>query len=264
MFEKVVHHKTSDAVVQQIEELILGGVLRPGDRLPPERDLASDVDVSRPVLRDALKLLEQRGLVTARQGGGTYIADVIGPIFSEPIVKLIERHPGATADYLEFRRDIEALTASHAANRATDADRAILSDIIARMQVAYDAEDTEREAVLDADFHHAVGEAAHNVILLHTLRSCYRLLENGVFFNRQRLYHHPTARTTVLDQHKAIAERILAGDPDGARAASERHIDFVKAALAEAERLDSRNDISDRRLKHRLSNTPSRKASARS
>ena len=70
---------SADAVVQQIEELILNGVLRPGDRLPPERELASEIDISRPVLREALKLLEERGLLTSRQGGGTFVADAKEP-----------------------------------------------------------------------------------------------------------------------------------------------------------------------------------------
>ena len=76
--------------------------------------------------------------------------------------------------------------------------------------------DPQREAELDVELHNAVGEAAHNIILLHALRSCYRLLENGVFFNRQRLYNHPTARRTVHEQHQEIIKRILAGDAEGA------------------------------------------------
>ena len=138
MFRKAPSLRTANAVIQQIEELILNGVLRPGDRLPPERELATEIDVSRPVLREALKLLEDRGLLTSRQGGGTFVADVIGPIFSDPIVALIERHPGATADYLEFRGDIEGIAAAHAAERATESDRKILSDIGAQIEAAYE------------------------------------------------------------------------------------------------------------------------------
>ncbi|WP_417675773.1 FCD domain-containing protein [Roseibium sp.] len=251
MFRKAPPIRTADAVVQQIEELILNGVLRPGDRLPPERELASEIDVSRPVLREALKLLEERGLLTSRQGGGTFVADVIGPIFSEPIIALIERHPTAIADYLEFRHDMEGTAAAHAAERATASDRKILTDVLAQMDAAYESGDAAREVELDVDLHHAVGEAAHNIILLHALRSCYRLLENGVFYNRQRLYHHPTARRAVLEQHKRIVDRILAGDPDGARQASHDHIDFVAAALKEAERAEGWQEVSDLRLKQR-------------
>ncbi|WP_417685594.1 FadR/GntR family transcriptional regulator [Roseibium sp.] len=251
MFQRIKQLRTSDAVVHQIEELILGGVLRPGERLPAERDLATELDVSRPVLREAFKILEVRGLICSKRGGGTFIADVIGPIFSEPIVSLIERHPVATSDYLEYRRDMEATAAGHAAMRATPADHRNLRDIVARMQSAYEADDRQLEAELDIEFHQAVGEAAHNVILMHSLRSCYRLLENGVFFNRGRLYDHPTAREMVLKQHAFIADCIIAGDPDGARKASTDHIDYVRSAMAEAEQRAERGALADIRRQHR-------------
>ncbi|MTH99765.1 FadR/GntR family transcriptional regulator [Roseibium sp. RKSG952] len=251
MFQKVSQHRTAEAVVGQIEQLILNGVLSSGDRLPPERDLASELQVSRPVLREALKLLEDRQLVTSRQGGGTFIADIVGPLFSAPLTALIERHPVAIADYLEYRRDVEGLAAFYAAKRATTADLEILSRITRQMQSAFDEGDSKREAALDVDFHQAIGEAAHNVILLHSLRACYKLLRNGVFYNRTRLYGHPTARERLLEQHLDIAQQITLGHADAARTAAETHIDYVKAAIEDAERLLSRETVSNLRLRSR-------------
>ena len=102
MFQPVDHQKTADAVVEQIENLILKGVLHSGDRLPSERDLAEQLKVSRPVLRDALKTLEERRLIEARRGGGTYVCDLIGPIFSDAVIKLIARHPAAITTISNF------------------------------------------------------------------------------------------------------------------------------------------------------------------
>ncbi|MEP3428991.1 MAG: FadR/GntR family transcriptional regulator [Roseibium sp.] len=251
MFQPIDHHKTADAAVEQIEGLILKGVLDSGDRLPAERVLAEQLNISRPVLRDALKILEERNLIEARQGGGTFVSDLIGPIFSEAVVQLIARHPSATNDYFEFRRGIEGQAASQAAMRAAPSDIDRIGDILEQMRKAHDEDDSEKESRFDVNFHHAVGEAAHNVVLLHTLRSCYRLLENGVFYNRGRLYNHPTARTEVLQQHSTIYEAIRAGDPIGARCASEQHIDYVRGTLAEAEKLDQREKLAGlRRSKH--------------
>ncbi|GAB4518008.1 MAG: FCD domain-containing protein [Roseibium sp.] len=247
MFQPVDHRKTAIAAVEQIEDLILKGVLRSGDRLPPERDLAEQMNVSRPVLRDALKLLEERRLVEARRGGGTFVADLIGPIFSEAISELISRHPSAKNDYFEFRRGIEGQAAALAAERAAPSDLARLEDIVSRMRDAHATGDLATESRLDAEFHHAVGEAAHNVVMLHTLRSCYRLLENGVFYDRGRLYHHPGARIELLQQHSAIAEAIRAGDPERAMRASQAHIDYVRGALAAAENLDRREHLANLR-----------------
>ena len=131
MFQKIAHDRSADAVVRQIERLILDGVLRPGDRLPPERELAQSVDVSRPILRAALKELEARGLVRARHGEGTYVADVIGTVFERPMVELVRRHQRAIFDYLEFRRDIEGTAAAYAAERATAADLEVRAAIAA-------------------------------------------------------------------------------------------------------------------------------------
>ncbi|ADZ71903.1 FadR/GntR family transcriptional regulator [Polymorphum gilvum] len=252
MFEKIRHMRTADAVVQQIEELILHGILRPGDRLPPERELVTLVDVSRPILRAALKTLEDRGLVVSRQGGGTFVADVIGTVFSEPIVDLIGRHGSAIEDYLDFRRDIEGIAAEHAAARMTAADREILTQIVADMDRAFSDDDYPSEARLDVDFHQAVGEAAHNIVLLHTLRACYRLLENGVFFNRTKLYSRPDARRCLLDQHREILDHLCAGDGAGARRAAEAHIDFVREALKASERSGFRDEVAELRLQQRL------------
>ena len=85
LFAGVSHSRTADEVVHQLELLILDGVLRDGDRLPGERDLAQSLDVSRPILREALKELEARGLLVSHHGGGTFVADIIGQVFSKPI-----------------------------------------------------------------------------------------------------------------------------------------------------------------------------------
>lgn len=243
MFEPINQHKTADAAVEQIEDLILKGVLESGDRLPAERVLAEQMQVSRPVLRDALKILEERRLIEARQGGGTFVCDLIGPIFSDAIVTLIARHPAALDDYFEFRRGIEGQAAEQAAKRAAPSDIERLQELISLMQAAFETEEGDEEPALDVSFHLAIGEAAHNVVLMHTLRSCYRLLEGGVFYNRKRLYHHPAARTEILNQHVALFEAVRSKDPEGARRAAEHHIDYVRNAVAEAEGMHEREQL---------------------
>ena len=84
-FQKIVASKISSAITRQIEELILQGVLRPGDRLPAERELSETMEVSRPTLREALADLEERGLIATRPGGGTVIAEVLGSAFAAPL-----------------------------------------------------------------------------------------------------------------------------------------------------------------------------------
>ena len=262
IFSRIEHSRTADEVVEQIETLILEGVLRAGDRLPGERELSRQFEVSRPILRDALKALETRGLLTTRHGGGTHVADVIGQVFSRPVMDLFATHRKAAADYLEYRREIEGIAADYAARRATPDDIALLDSIMARMDEAHRSGDFEDEAEVDVEFHHAVGECAHNIILLHTLRSCYRLLSDGVFRHRLLVFTLPGVREELLAQHRSIHAAVKAGDPAAARKAAMDHITYVERSMAEAERTGDWQRVSRLRLRQRAGDLePARKRS---
>lgn len=236
LFQPIVATRTASEVVKQVEMLVLDGILRPGDRLPGERDLAEQFAVSRPVVREAIGVLEERGVLESRHGEGTYVADLIGEVFTAPMLRLIASHPEALLDYLDYRMDIEAVAAEHAARRATDDDKARLAELMAEMEAAHREGDPKREGVLDVRFHTIVAESAHNLVLLHTLRSCYRLLRDGVFFSRDLIYTLPNARDALFQQHRAIADAVMAGDAVAAGAASRAHIGFIADAMQEARR----------------------------
>ncbi|MBL4783959.1 MAG: FCD domain-containing protein [Cohaesibacteraceae bacterium] len=248
IFKKIASNRTAEAIIAQLEGLVLEGVLRVGDRLPAERELAARMDVSRPVLREALKDMEDRNLIEARHGGGTYIANVIGTVFSDAIVSIIHRHPKALADYFEFRRDLEGMTAAHAANRATDIDRQILTRIFNQMKKYHETGTLDQEIEADIEFHMAIGEASHNMMLLHTLRSCYKLLVDGVFYSRKSLYGMQGVQEIVLEQHQAIYDAIMNRDSVSARNAAVDHIAYVELTLSRAEKQDKRASFSQMRL----------------
>lgn len=251
IFSRIEQGRTADAVVDQVEMLILQGVLKVADRLPGERDLANHLNVSRPIVREAIKTLEERGLLLSRHGGGTFVADVIGQIFSQPVLDLIGRHRSAAYDYLEYRREVEGIAAAFAAKRATEADKELLTGIIGGMKTAHGEEDFDHEAALDVEFHSAIGECAHNTILLHTLRSCYRLLSDGVFFNRALVYAHSGTRDLLLKQHMNIYQAILDGNADAAKRAAEYHMEYVAETMREAERANDWARVSDLRRQQR-------------
>ena len=251
LFAEISHGRTADEVVRQIELLLLDGVLRDGDRLPGERDLALRFDVSRPILREALKELENRGLLVSQHGGGTFVADIVGQVFSTPLTALIARHEKATRDYLEYRRHLEGLTAEMAARRATETDKALLARIVEGMRSAIERGSAEDELAADVEFHNAVGEAAHNIILLHTLRACYRLLSEGILSSRQAVFALGDARAQLLSQHVAIYQAIVAGDPAAAKAAAEAHVDFVAHAVEEVTRASEWTRVSQLRQMQR-------------
>ena len=128
-FQKVQAEKLSSSVVRQIELLILRGILRPGDRLPSERELSERLGVSRPSLREAVAELQERNLLISRANAGIFVADVLGSAFSPALTHLFATHDEAVFDYLAFRRDLEGLAAERAAQQATDTDLKVIQTI---------------------------------------------------------------------------------------------------------------------------------------
>lgn len=249
-FHKVQPEKLSTSVVRQIELLILRGILRPGERLPSERELSERLGVSRPSLRDAVAELQQSGLLTTRAGSGIYVAEVLGSAFSPALTRLFATHDEAMFDYLAFRRDMEGLTAERAAQLGSDSDLQVIQAIYDKMAAAQNRRNPEEEARLDAQFHTAIIEASHNVVMLHMMRSMFELLQTGVFYNRQAMFRQRMTRQALLDQHRAINDALQARDPAGARAAVEAHLDYVEQALAAQQKAERNEVIARQRLAH--------------
>ncbi len=249
-FRKVHAEKLSTAVVRQIELLILRGILRPGERLPSERDLSDSLGVSRPSLRDAVAELQERGLLTARAGAGIFVADVLGSAFSPALIQLFSSHDEAVFDYLSFRRDMEAMTAERAATLGSDTDLMLINTLFTKMEAAHTKRNPTDEARLDAEFHMAIIEASHNVIMLHMMRAMFELLREGVFYNRQVMFKQRTTRSALLDQHRAINTALQNRDPGAARAAVESHLDYVEAALKAQQKADRNEAVALQRFEH--------------
>ena len=249
-FQKVQPEKLSPSVVRQIELLILRGILRPGERLPSERELSERLGVSRPSVRDAVSTLQDQGLLTSRAGSGIFVAKVLGSAFSPALTRLFATHDEAVFDYLSFRRDIEAMAAERAARLGSDSDLQVIQTIFDKMTAARTAEE---ESALDAQFHTAIIEASHNVVMLHMMRSMFELLQTGVFYNRQVMFKQRTTRRALLDQHGAINDALQARDPDAARAAIEAHLGYVETALADQKKAERNETVALQRLAHETS-----------
>ncbi|KUJ77497.1 FCD domain-containing protein [Ruegeria profundi] len=253
-FQKVRTEKLSIAVVKQIELLILRGILRPGERLPAERELAERLGVSRPSLREAISELQNQGLLTAKAGSGIYVAEVLGSAFSPALIRLFGSHNEAVFDYLSFRRDMEGLAAARAARLGSDSDLKVVQAIFDKMQAAHERNATEDEAHLDAQFHMAIIEASHNVVMLHMMRSMFDLLQQGVFYNRQMMFQQHTTRSAILDQHRDINTALQARDPEGARSAIHRHLDYVQRCMEDHQKAERNEAIARQRLHHEIGN----------
>lgn len=231
--------RLSDAIAEQIEGLIASGELKPGYSLPSERDLSKQLDVSRPSLREALLILESRGLVQARRGGGYDVTDVTGPIITDPLVHLLQRHPSTIDDILELRHGLECIAAQFAALRASDADVKTLGNLVATMRKRKGEFDPFEDADRDADFHMAVAEASHNLALVHVTRGLFNLMRINMLRSREALYHQQDNVGLLDEQHAEIVKAIAARDPAAARKAANLHLSFVQASLREVAALEA-------------------------
>ena len=246
-FEPVGHESLAEAVVDQIESMIVEGILKEGRKLPSERELSEAMGVSRPKLREALQILESRGLVTVRHGEGSFIAPLTGRAMSPALLALYARHGEAFYDYLEYRREQEAFAARLAAQRATSADKERLREIIADMTQAWQNDDHDASRETDFRLHAAVVDASQNTTLIHMMASIYDLTRQGVFYNRDFLRSMDGSGRALLEQHIEIADAIIAGDPDRAERAARAHMDFVEDSFRKGQEQQRRENLARKR-----------------
>jgi GntR family transcriptional repressor for pyruvate dehydrogenase complex len=153
----------AELVVRHVRDLIVQRKLRPGQRLPPERELVRDIGVSRTSVRAGLQTLAAKGLLDIRQGAGTFVSDGPPVLDSEPLSLLAALHGFTRSQMFEARRTLEVSIARMAAERASSDQLAAISDTVSGMFVACD--DPQRFLVQDIRFHAAVGSASGNPIL---------------------------------------------------------------------------------------------------
>lgn len=250
-FETINPSKVSDAIVSQIEQLILDGVLKPGERLSPERELAQELNVSRPSLREAITTLKSRGLLRGARGGRHHVVDVVAPAFTDPLVELLKNHPKASFDVLELRHALEEVAAYFAALRATDADREILQCRFAALEEAQKSQrDPHRDAIVDASFHLAIADASHNVALIHVMRGLFNLLLSHICRSLERLYTRESSYAMVHSHHQAILKAVLERNPEAARQAAHIHLAFVETTLRDMDEETARQQRSQLRLQN--------------
>lgn len=251
VYASVRQPRLADVITERLEAMILEGSLEPGHRLPAERELAERFGVSRPSLREAIQKLAARGLLTSRQGGGTYVSERLVDSYGDPMLEMLSRHDEFHLDVLEFRDAMEGITAYHAAMRATPADKEILQKRFESLDKSYKDPDLQgdplREAKADAAFHLAIAEAAHNVLMLHTIRGLFHLLEKSIVGNLAHLFEQPNARQLLMTQHRALLEAILEGRAEDARTLAHAHLEYVKMGLMDLQRAKSRAQRAERR-----------------
>ncbi|WP_298908121.1 FadR/GntR family transcriptional regulator [uncultured Aliiroseovarius sp.] len=247
LFDPVGHESLADAVVAQIEDLIASGVLKQGRQLPSERELAETLRVSRPKLREALHILEERGLVMIKHGEGSFVAPLTGQAMLPALLDLYGRHEPAFFDYLEYRREQEGFAARLAARRATRADKERISEILTEIERAWKANDADASREADFSLHSAIVDASQNATLIHMMASIFDLTQQSVFYNRDFLKTLDGTGKKLLEQHLELGQAVIDGDETRAEKAALDHIDFVEQSFRQGLEQQRREAMAEKR-----------------
>ena len=170
-FQPIKPKKVSTQIVDQIRASILSGDFSPGDKLPPERELAELFGVSRPSVRESLNVLASAGLVMSNQGGGTVVLSLMENTSDNSLSGLIRIQQERALDVIEVRKCMESWTAYYAAKRALPYDIRRMGTIIAGME--RNLEGLQPFEDLDANFHILVARATHNIVWLHLMQNIF-------------------------------------------------------------------------------------------
>lgn len=232
-FSPISPQKISDSIAIHIEDLILNGLLMPGDKLPAERELSKDLQVSRTSLRDALIKLEARGLLQARHSGGTLVRDIIGPTLTDQLAVLLDENPDALLDLLEVREALERTAAYYAAQRATALDREILEQRFAMLNQTTDSGEPGRDALAIVEYYLAIANASHNIALMHVMRGLYKLMPDSISGSLSVIYERPGTYETLHKHRRKMHSAILQGDADTAAVSANAVTLFLRRTLSE-------------------------------
>jgi GntR family transcriptional repressor for pyruvate dehydrogenase complex len=223
MYKIVRSSRLYEQIVQQVEESIHKGAMKPGDQLPPERELAQQFGVSRTAVREAVKALREKGLVEAYPGRGTFITDGTSYSMRQSLDRMLRVGQAEGSGFLaEVREILEPEIAAMAATRADAEDLASMREQVGIMDEARKDPDEFIEA--DLDFHLALAEAAANPIILSLIDSIVGLLRE----QRMGIFQVEGGPERGQYHHKKIMEAILHKDPAGAREAMKAHLRQVR------------------------------------
>jgi len=222
---------TTEEVIFQLREMIHRGELRPGDRLPPERDLAKLLGVSRPTLRDGIRSLAAVGVLQPRRGAGTFVVKAEGsPVLDSNPLRLMASLHGFTPDEMfEARKSLEMAIAGLAAERATGDQLASMSEEIAEMFASLD--DPEQFLVHDMRFHQTVAAASGNRILT----SLMNMVATILFDVRSKTVKRARDLKESAEMHRTIYRAIRKRNVEGASEAMRDHLMLAQKAQASEE-----------------------------
>jgi len=230
--------RISCQVFEQIRELIYKGVFKPEQQIPPERDLAASMQVSRTSVRNAIERLVKLGLLQQIQGQGTFVSSPETRT-GNPLSAMMTTDEATFSDLLEVRMGLECNAARLAAIRATDKDLCTMQASLEEMAENL-ASNNSISTEADTAFHMSVAFATKNPVLIHLTRNFYDFLFVGIKKNLTHMVEHQEAYEDVLEHHRTVFRHIKNRAPVKAHDAMHKHLCYVQ------EFFEKRNNVEDR------------------
>lgn len=224
-FGVIPPRRAANEVIEQVKQQIIDGALNPGDRLPSEQELAVQLGVSRPTVRESLRALTSMNIIETRHGEGSFVASLQARDLVEPLNFLLRVDNDAIHQLFEARAFIEAGSARLAAERAEPVDIEALQELVDAY--AEHIDDLDRCVQLDLAFHRRIAESAQNPILSNLLDSFVTLATES----RRRTGSDMATRQSAAHDHDDILRAIAGHDADRAEAAMLKHLEHVSQAL---------------------------------
>lgn len=233
MFSSIPNRKVYEQVIEQIQRNIFNGELKKGDRLPSERELSEVMNVSRPSIREGLRILESMGVIESIHGGGNFICINQEKSLLQPLSMMFTLNNGKYQDILELRRVLEVENARLAANRATEQDYNELKNILDKMKKeTYGESSNEILVQLDKDFHNKLSSISKNCLIESLFNTTSMLFEKFIEDARAYIIQRDLGNKLLFEQHKMICNAILDKDEKKAVEAMMNHMNYVEENFA--------------------------------
>lgn len=221
--------KIYEEIVEQIRDLVANGDLKPGDRLPSERDLVERLQVSRASIREALSALEMMGLLEVRSGEGTFVRKLRSESVVAPLAWMLTMEKGTVLELLEVRKILEVQAVSIAAERADEAD---IRELFAALEsMRSELNSPASDGTSDHRFHYAITRATKNKIMIRLMDTMSDLMQYMLKTSRAKLYEGKYTPALLFQEHMGIYGAIKGKDSRKARELMLHHLNGVEEEI---------------------------------
>lgn len=227
-FKEITPVRLYESAIEQIMDLVKRSELKPGDKLPPERELAEKLSISRNSLREAFRVLESRGLIKSKAGGGRYVREIRKNGYSNTENIILSLEKSSILELLEAREIFEVKIAKIAAQRATVEDTELIEQVLNKMNEEEELK-YGKETESDTEFHLAIASTSHNFVFINIIRLHLDLLKD----TREKTWKIPGRREEQQEEHQAIFKAIKEHNSKKAGEAMMKHLRSIRKVVVE-------------------------------